>query len=578
MSGTSRHRCVPEGVPEIPSRTPLLDPKRLQFFDLASQLQRATRPTSQISGVYFGVQLPDPALRGQETLECRLPLSKWGSRAQLWWVSGGCAPGFTSLRWLPLLLEVPWRMDRIFCISGWCDPAREPLQAGENQKPDRPSFGSNHRRYFPWEKHRERFRHIGHNREKGSHLGIWPVGRDLTRSPGSRFCAQKCPQLDEDWQLAKPWGGGQPQPSREMLLAELGFNCGDRRNSLLPLGKNWPQRHNYIQVVSPGPLQGRHPAALCDTCQRSKAAHRKHRAALKDYRVGAPLGRVAVDVMGPLPVTAQGNKYLIVVCDYFTRWVEAFPLPDQKADRVAQTFVHEFVCRFGAPLEVHSDQGRNCESTLFQEMCRLLHIAKTRTTALHPSSNGLVENFNGTLASMIRSSLCSHAGDWDLHIPILTAVYRSTVHSATGFTPNFLMLGRETTTPVDIVFPQVGSGQDLPEYVESLQTRFAECYGLARSHLKAAAEQQRKFNDTRVSQRTYKVGDAVLKQVHRTTKFGLSWLGPFLVKQVINDALYEITDKKKSGVIHHDRLKPFLGELPRWAKNAKEELWRRAVC
>ena len=318
--------------------------------------------------------------------------------------------------------------------------------------------------------------------------------------------------------------------------------------------------------------------ALCDTCQRSKAAHRKHRAALKDYRVGAPLDRVAVDVMGPLPVTAQGNKYLIVVCDYFTRWVEAFPLPDQKADRVAQTFVHEFVCRFGAPLEVHSDQGRNFESTLFQEVCRLLHIAKTRTTALHPSSNGLVENFNGTLASMIRSSLCSHAGDWDLHIPILTAAYRSTVHTATGFTPNFLMLGRETTTPVDIVFPRVGSGQDLPEYVESLQARFAECYSLARSHLKAAAEQQRKFHDTRVSQRMYKVGDAVLKQVHRTTKFGLSWLGPFLVKQVINDALYEITDKKKSGVIHHDRLKPFLGELPRWAKKAKEELRRRVAC
>ena len=140
------------------------------------------------------------------------------------------------------------------------------------------------------------------------------------------------------------------------------------------------------------------------------------------------------------------------------------------------------------------------------------------------------------------------------------------------------MLGRETTTPVDIVFPRVGSGQDLPEYVESLQARFAECYGLARNHLKAATEQQRKFHGTRVSQRMYKVGDAVLKQVHRTTKFGLWWLGPFLVKQVINDALYEITDKKKSGVIHHDRLKPFLGELPRWAKKAKEELGRRAAC
>ena len=123
------------------------------------------------------------------------------------------------------------------------------------------------------------------------------------------------------------------------------------------------------------------------------------------------------------------------------------------------------------------------------------------------------------------------------------------VYPATGFTLNFLMLGHKTTTPVDIVFPLVGSGQDLPEYVESLQTRIAECYGLAHSHLKATGEQQRKFNHTWVSQRTYKVGNAVLKQVHHTTKFRLSWVGPFLVKQVINN---EITDKKKSGVVHHD--------------------------
>ena len=129
------------------------------------------------------------------------------------------------------------------------------------------------------------------------------------------------------------------------------------------------------------------------------------------------------------------------------------------------------------------------------------------------------------------------------------------------------MLGRETTTPIDIVCPRVGESQDLPEYVEKLQSRFAECYSLARQHLKAAGEQQRKFHDTRVSQRAYKMGDAVLKQVRRTSKFSLSWQGLYIVMRAISDALYEIADKKKTTVIHHDRLKPFLGEKPKWARN-----------
>ena len=305
--------------------------------------------------------------------------------------------------------------------------------------------------------------------------------------------------------------------------------------------------------------------ATCEACGKSKRAYRTYRAALADFRVGAPLDRVALDLMGPLPVTEKGNRHLLVICDYFTRWVEAFPLPDQKAETVAHTLVHEFVCRFGAPLELHSDQGRNFESVLFKEVCRLLGITKTRTTSYHPSSNGLVEKFNGTLATMIRTCLADGAGDWDLHIPILTAAYRSTVHTSTGFSPNFLMLGRETTTPVDIVFPRVNSDQELPEYVEALQKKFAQCYGVARCHLKSAAEQQRKFHDTRVSQNLFKAGEAVFKKAVPTNKFSLPWQGPYIIKRVISDAVYEIADKKKTTVVHHDRLKIFQGELPRWA-------------
>ena len=158
-------------------------------------------------------------------------------------------------------------------------------------------------------------------------------------------------------------------------------------------------------------------------------------------------------------------------------------------ETVAKVFVTQFVCRLGAPLKAHTDQGRNFESVLFAEACPLLGIAKTRTTAFHPSGNGLVENLNGTLASMIRATLYDQKdAEWDGKVPILAAAYRATVHPSTGFTPNFLMLGRETSTPVEMTCPRPSVQQDLPEYVEKLQERMAKCYSLARDKLKAAAE------------------------------------------------------------------------------------------
>ena len=101
--------------------------------------------------------------------------------------------------------------------------------------------------------------------------------------------------------------------------------------------------------------------------------------------------------MGPLPISQSGNSYLLVLGDYFTRCMEAYPIPDQQAETVARKLVNEFISRFGVPLEIHSDQGRNFESELFQHVCSELGITKTRTTPYRPSSNGLVERFNRIL-------------------------------------------------------------------------------------------------------------------------------------------------------------------------------------
>ena len=103
---------------------------------------------------------------------------------------------------------------------------------------------------------------------------------------------------------------------------------------------------------------------------------------------GMPMEKVALDIMGPLPRSNRGNRYLLVLSDYFTKWVEAYAIPNQEAITVARKFVEEFVCRFGVPLSVHTDQGRQFESALFQELCDMLDIDKSRTTPFHPQSDG----------------------------------------------------------------------------------------------------------------------------------------------------------------------------------------------
>ena len=96
-------------------------------------------------------------------------------------------------------------------------------------------------------------------------------------------------------------------------------------------------------------------------------------------------------MLGPFVKSKSGNMYILMTIDQFTKWVKCLAVPDQNAQTVCQILVDQFFSRFGLPLYIHSDQGRNFESNLFQEICKLLDIVKTRTTPYRPALNGQVE-------------------------------------------------------------------------------------------------------------------------------------------------------------------------------------------
>ena len=102
-------------------------------------------------------------------------------------------------------------------------------------------------------------------------------------------------------------------------------------------------------------------------------------------------------------------------------------------------------------MQLHSDQGRNFESALFNEMCALLGIEKTRTSGFRPQSHGLVERCNRTLQDMLAKFVSHNPEEWDQYLPLVSLAYNTSVHESTKFTPCTVMFGREFNLPVDLL-------------------------------------------------------------------------------------------------------------------------------
>ena len=166
--------------------------------------------------------------------------------------------------------------------------------------------------------------------------------------------------------------------------------------------------------------------------------------------VEKPFSRMAMDIVGPLPRSRSGNRYILVMCDYATRYPEAVPLRNMDAEMIAEELVKVFA-RVGIPRELLTDQGTNFQSRLLAEVYCLLNIAGLRTSPYHPQTDGLVERFNQTLKAMLRKCVSEKGKDWDKLVPYLLFAYREVPQESTGFSPFELLYGRDVRGPLDIL-------------------------------------------------------------------------------------------------------------------------------
>ena len=188
--------------------------------------------------------------------------------------------------------------------------------------------------------------------------------------------------------------------------------------------------------------------ASCPVCQKACPASTTKAPLHPLPIIKEPLGHIAMDIVGPLKRSKKGNKYILVLMDYATKWPEAFPLRNILTETIVEHLI-EVTARLGVPSELLTDNGTNFISRVMQQFCTMTGMKQIKTSLYHPQTNGMVERFNATLKRLLRKLVNNPGAEWDECLPYVLWAYRGTVHKTTGFYPYQLLFGKEMRMPLD---------------------------------------------------------------------------------------------------------------------------------
>ena len=306
----------------------------------------------------------------------------------------------------------------------------------------------------------------------------------------------------------------------------------------------------------------------CPRCLRFKTI--PDRAELNPITVTRPFELVHMDFLTiepPVKSKLSKDVNLLVITDHFTRYAQAIVTSSQKATTVAKALWDHWFVHYGFPEKILSDQGRNFESDLIAELCRMTQITKLRTTPYRPEGNGACERFNRTLISMLGTLPEDHKSQWTQYVSTLVHAYNCTRSNATGYSPYFLIFGKKPLLPIDIEYgvatPDI-SDVITHKYVKKLQHRLEWAYRKASDYSKKEAQRAKARYDQKVRCSKLEPGDLVLmRRKGFTVKHKIADRWENIPYKVIRDKIdgipvfeVESTHDQKRRVVHRNMLFP----------------------
>ena len=188
----------------------------------------------------------------------------------------------------------------------------------------------------------------------------------------------------------------------------------------------------------------------CRSCAKVRGTRGNKQHLMELFPAVDPLAFVAMDIVGPFVKTQNGHTNVLVITDRFSKIARAIPLKKTTAAEVAAAFLENWICPYGMPEYLLTDNGPQFVARTFEFLTVMLGVVHVRTTAYHPQTNGQAERYNRTLVTRLVHYVSEHQNDWDQYVQPLTYAYNSQVHRTTGFTPFELVLNKAPKTPLDV--------------------------------------------------------------------------------------------------------------------------------
>ena len=306
----------------------------------------------------------------------------------------------------------------------------------------------------------------------------------------------------------------------------------------------------------------------CLPCQRRKSSRPLRHGRFRSMHTGYPFRRVAIDLVGPLPVTKTGFKWILTVLCTFTRWPLAIPLYNKSARSIADALYEHLIAVHGIPHTILSDRERSFTGTIITTLCDRLSIKKIQTTGYTPHSNGHVERFHRYMNAVLTMMGNERQTDWDYVLPAILFAYRVSVHDTTGVSPYMMVYGRQPELPIDMFFESRVPECDVDSYYKKVVDTLKDMYNRVRIQQEKQSAANLRYRNQRQKDVLFQPDDYVLLWEQETNngkfalpgKFQNRFTGPHRVLKACSNGVNYWISHAGRGIAekkHVNRLLPY---------------------